>query len=150
MLEVDVDIGRLVALAGNEALEQYLDARWIDFGDAQAVADRRVCRRAASLAEDVFVACEFDNVVDGEKERFVMLFGDQCELALDQCAYLGAILRQRASSRKASRKAFLGQPPQIGGRRFARGNDLLRILVAQLVQRESTAFRNRQRLGQPR
>ena len=50
MLEVDVDVGRLVALAGNEALEQHLGARRIDFGDAQAVADRRVRRRAASLA----------------------------------------------------------------------------------------------------
>ncbi len=52
MLEVDVDVGRLVALARNEALEQHLDARWIDFGDAEAIAHRRVGRRAASLAED--------------------------------------------------------------------------------------------------
>jgi hypothetical protein len=79
-----------------------------------------------------------------------MLFGDQCELALDQRAYLGAILRWRDGGGEASRKAFLGQPPQVSGRRFSRGNDLLRILVAQLVQRESAAPGDRQRLGQPR
>jgi hypothetical protein len=52
VLEVDVDVGRLVALAADEALEQQRHARRVDLGDAQAVADRRVGRRAAALAQD--------------------------------------------------------------------------------------------------
>ncbi len=52
VLEVDVDVRRLVALARDEALEQQVHARRVDLGDAQAVADRRVGRRAAALAED--------------------------------------------------------------------------------------------------
>ena len=39
MLEIDIDIGRFVALAGNETLEQCRNARGIDFGDAERVAD---------------------------------------------------------------------------------------------------------------
>ena len=53
MLEIDIDVGRLVALARNEALEQHAHARGIDLGDAQAIAHRRVGGRAAPLAQDV-------------------------------------------------------------------------------------------------
>ncbi len=52
MLKVDVDVRRLVALLGNEPLEQNVDSIGINGRDAQAVADGRVGRRAASLAED--------------------------------------------------------------------------------------------------
>ena len=52
VLEVDVDVGRLVALLRDEALEQHAHPRRIDLGDAERVADRRVGRRAAALAED--------------------------------------------------------------------------------------------------
>ena len=41
VLEIDVDVRRLAALGGDEALEQEIDARGIDLGDAEAVADRR-------------------------------------------------------------------------------------------------------------
>ena len=56
VLEVDVDVGRLVALLADEALEQHATARRIDLGDAEAVADRRVRRRAAPLAQDALRA----------------------------------------------------------------------------------------------
>ena len=52
VLEVDVDVGRLVALGRDEALEEQLDAYRVDGGDAEAVADGGVGRRAAALAED--------------------------------------------------------------------------------------------------
>ena len=67
VLEVDVDVGRLVALRGDEALEQQVSRVRIDLGDAEAVADRRIGRRAAALAEDVLAAREADDVVDGEE-----------------------------------------------------------------------------------
>ena len=50
VLEVDVDVGRLVALARDEALEQQVDLDRIDRGDAEAIADRRIGGRAAALA----------------------------------------------------------------------------------------------------
>ena len=52
MLEIDVDVGRLAALLGDEALEQQVAGRRIDRGDAEAIADRAVRRRAAALAQD--------------------------------------------------------------------------------------------------
>ena len=53
MLEIDVDVGRLVALLGDEALEQRVDHVRADLGDAEAEADDRIGGRAAPLAEDV-------------------------------------------------------------------------------------------------
>jgi len=47
VLEIDVDVGRLVALLRDEALEQHVHARRIDLGDAERIAHRRVGRRAA-------------------------------------------------------------------------------------------------------
>src|SRR5690606_28816133 len=52
VLEIDVDVGRLVALGRDEALEQEIEALRIDRGHAEAVADRGIRRRAAHLAED--------------------------------------------------------------------------------------------------
>jgi hypothetical protein len=56
VLEIDIDVGRLVALLGHEALEQQVVALGIDAGDAQHVADRRIGGRAAALAQDVLAA----------------------------------------------------------------------------------------------
>ena len=57
------------ALLGDEALEQQVAGRRIDRGDAEAIADRAVRRRAASLAQDRRVehAREGDDVVDGQE-----------------------------------------------------------------------------------
>ena len=52
MLEIDVDVGRLAARGADEALEQHVDAGRVDRGDAEAVADDRIGRRAAALAQD--------------------------------------------------------------------------------------------------
>ena len=53
VLEIDVDVGRLVALGGDEALEQQVAAHRVDLGDAEAIADGGIGGRAAALAEDV-------------------------------------------------------------------------------------------------
>jgi hypothetical protein len=52
VLEVDVDVWGLVALLGDEALEQHGSAVRVHLGHAQAVADRAVGSRAAALAQD--------------------------------------------------------------------------------------------------
>ena len=89
VLEVDVDVGRLVALLRDEALEQHAHPRRIDLGDAERVAHRRVGRRAAALAQDALAAREGDDVVDGEEVGLVVELGDQRELVLDQLADVG-------------------------------------------------------------
>ena len=52
VLEIDVDVGRLVALGRDEALEQEIEACRVDLGDPEAEADHRIGRGAAALAED--------------------------------------------------------------------------------------------------
>ena len=89
VLEVDVDVGRLVALLRDEALEQHAHARRVDLGDAERIADGRVGRRAAALAEDAPRARERDDVVDGEEVGLVFQLRDQRELVLDQLADVG-------------------------------------------------------------
>ena len=52
MLEVDVDIGRLAALATDEPLEQQLMLDRVDRGNAEHEADAGIGGRTAALAED--------------------------------------------------------------------------------------------------
>ncbi len=144
MLEVDVDVGRLVALARDEALEQHRHARRIDLGDAQRVAHRRVRRRAAALAQDVAAAREAHDVVHGEKVGLVVQLGDQRQLVLDQLAH---VRRDRALG-EAPAQPLLGEHAQMRGRRFALGDQLVWILVAQFVERKTAALGNTQRFGE--
>ncbi len=53
VLEIDVDVGRLVAVRRDEAGEQQFAFVRIDLGDAEAKAHRAVRRRAAALAQDL-------------------------------------------------------------------------------------------------
>lgn len=81
--DVDVDVGRPVALGRQEPLEQESEGDGIGVGDAQRVADRRVRGRAATLAEDAVALAERDDVphdqeVPGEPERL-----DQVELMVE-------------------------------------------------------------------
>ena len=82
MLEIDVDVGRLLALLGDEALEQQVAGRRVDRGDAEAIADRAVGRRPAPLAQDrrVEAARESDDVVDGQEIAREVELVDQPEL----------------------------------------------------------------------
>jgi hypothetical protein len=52
VFEVDVDVGRFVALLRQEAFEQQVAVFRRDRGDAEAVADRGIRGRTAALAED--------------------------------------------------------------------------------------------------
>ena len=67
MLEIDVDVGRLAPFGRDEALEQQVDPRRIDRGDAEHEADGGIGGRAAALAEDAARARECDDVPDGEE-----------------------------------------------------------------------------------
>ena len=100
VLEVDVDVGRLLALGRDEALEQQIEALRVDRGDAEAVADRGVGRRAAPLAEDAARPGEAHDVVDGEEIGRVVELGDQGELVLEQALDL-----VRHAARDSARRA---------------------------------------------
>ncbi len=129
VLEVDVDVGRLVALGRDEALEQEIEALGVDLGDAEAEADRGVRRRAAALAEDALAAREAHDVVDGEEVGRVAEPGDQLELVLDLGAHL-----VRHAVRIAQGGALPGQLLEVLLHAHARGRRIDRVVVAQLVQ----------------
>ena len=84
VLEIDVDVGRLLALGRDEALEQQVQPRRVDGGDVQRVADGRVGGAAAPLAEDRLAARIEHDVVDGQEVGGVAQLADQRELAPDQ------------------------------------------------------------------
>ncbi len=76
MFEIDVDIGRLITLLGNESLDQHLHARRIDLGYPQAKTHSGIRGRTPALAKNAFRARETDNVVNRQEIRFVAQFGD--------------------------------------------------------------------------
>ncbi len=135
MLEVDVDVGRLVALARDEALEQHVHARRIDLGDAERIADRRVGRGAAALAQDAAPARKLDEVVHGQEIALVAEFRDQREFALEQFPHRPAARRPASAAPRPARPAAAGaQRGVLAGR-----HDLLRVFVAEFVEREAAA-----------
>ena len=81
VLEVDVDVGRLVARLGHEALEDHGADLGADRGDAEREADQRVRRRAPPLAEDALGAGDSATTsLHGQEVGRVGLAGDQREL----------------------------------------------------------------------
>ena len=109
MLEIDVDVGRLAALLGDEALEQQVAGRRVDRGDAEAVADRAVRRRPAPLAQDrrIEAAREGDDVVDGQEIAREVELLDQRELVVELLQHL---------VRDAARASAASRPPRSDAR----------------------------------
>ena len=73
-LDVDVNVGRPIALGGEKPFEEQAQRDGVHIGDAEGVTHRRVGRRAPALAEDPGPAAELDNVphhqeVAGEPEN---------------------------------------------------------------------------------
>ena len=138
MLEVDVDVRRLVALLGDEALEQHAHARRVDLGDADAIADDGVGRTAATLAEDVLRLGEAHDVGHGQEVVLVLQLADQLELVLDLQLHL-----RRHAVRPAPPGTFVGQAPQVGGRRLAFWHHLVRVLVGAARRARNCSARRR-------
>ena len=86
MLEIDVDIRRFAAIRGDEAFEQEAAFARIDIGDAQAITDRRVRRRASALTENVLAAGVTNDVMDGEKVGSVIELRDQRQFMVERLA----------------------------------------------------------------
>ena len=141
VLEVDIDVRRLVPLARDEALEQHVHARRIHLGDAERITHHRVRRRAASLAENAARAGVADQVFHREKERLIAKLGDERELVLGHLAHL-----RRHATGKAPAQAVLGQLREPALRRMLRRHEFRRIFVAQLMERKAAALGDRHAL----
>ena len=137
VLEVDVDVRRLVALTGDEAFEQHPDPVRVDRGDSQRVADHRVGGRAAALTEDLPAAGKAHDVVHGEEVALVAELGDQRQLFFHQRTRL-----LRHAARPAPAHAFFGELAQPRSGTMAGGHQLVRILVAEFAQVEAAATGN--------
>ena len=142
MLEIDVDIRRLVALGGNEALEQQIGLGGVDGGDAERVADGGIGRRAAALAEDLLRPGETHDVVDGEEIGRVVQLADQVEFVAQLVADPG-----RQPLRVALGGALPGQVLQLLLRRAPALGDLVGIFVAQLIEGEMAGLGDLDRAG---
>ena len=79
MHDVQVDVGRLGALAGQEPLEQKPHPNRIHRGDSEAEADHRVRRGTPPLTEDSPLAAEADDLDHGEEIAAVVEFLNQLE-----------------------------------------------------------------------
>ena len=149
VLEVDVDIGRLAAVLGNEAGEQKLGLFRIDRGDAEAKTHGAVGRRAAALAENFFVlpARVVHDVVHGEEIARVVELGDQGELIVEPFLHVG----RNAVGIFVLRIALLcARPGEIfqmllGG--LAGRHRLVGIFVLELTEREAAGFGDLGRAG---
>ena len=112
VLDVQVDVGRPVPPGGQEALEQQAVPDRVHAGDPQRVADGRVRGRTATLAQDVLVLAEPDDVVDEQEVAGEPELADHGELVLDLAVRPGLPLRFRWPV--ALRRLFRDQRAQPG------------------------------------
>ncbi len=82
VLDVEVDVGRLGALAAEKALEEQVHPHRIDRGHPQAVADGRVRRRPPPLREDALPLAVLDDLPHREEVAAVLELVDQREFLL--------------------------------------------------------------------
>ena len=143
MLEIHVDIRRLLARGADEALEQEIHVGGIDGGDAEAIADGGIGGRAAALAEDLLRAGVAHQIMDGEEIRRVVELGDEGELMLELGAHL---LRHPVGI--AGRRAQPGEMDELLLGLAPRLRQLIGIFVAQLVEGEAAALGDLHRPGQ--
>ena len=76
VLEIDVDVWRLLARGGNKTLEQKIMLGRIDLGDAQTKTDDAIGRRPAPLRKNAAPFRKAHDVVNGQKICRVIQFAD--------------------------------------------------------------------------
>src|SRR5690606_16353497 len=84
MLEIDIDVRRLLALVRHEAREKQVVVGRIDRGDAKHVAHGRVGRRSPALAEYAFVTRHTDDVVEREEIARIVVTFEEVQLEFQQ------------------------------------------------------------------
>ncbi|MNJ25375.1 hypothetical protein D3C77_198190 [compost metagenome] len=142
MLEVHVDVGRLVPVLGQEALEQQVGFRRVHGGDAKHVTNGGIGRRSPALAQDALVARHSHDVVDGQEVGRDRLAADEGQFLVQQGLNLGG-----NAVRVVHGGVATGQFPQPLLRVPAGRDRLLRVLVAQIGQVERRARQEGGRLG---
>ena len=140
VLEIDVDIGRLVAGVGNEAFEKKVRSCGIDLCNAENVADRGIGGRSASLMEDALLSRKSNDIFDRQKKRRVVEPPDQLKFVRD----LFDDIRRRAI-RIVFRlitpcDAFPGQTFEPLLRVFSVRRNFIGIFVGQLFEIEAAAI----------
>ena len=137
--DVEVDVGRLVPLAGEEPLEQQLDPRRIDRRDPEAVADHRVRGRAAALAEDPLLPAVPDDLPHRQEVAAVVELVDQRKLLVD---LREDRRRHPADAGETPVRPAKGELAKPCTRGLAVGEPLGRIAVADLGEIERAARRH--------
>lgn len=102
-----------------------------------AVADRRIRRRAAALAQDPLLTRELHDVVDSQEIRLVVQVRDQLQLVFDLRLHV-----DRNAGREAPARADIGLFAQIGRRVVAGRHQFVRILVFEIVEGKRAAPRD--------
>src|SRR6516164_10588809 len=166
VLEIDIDVGRLVARGADEALEQHVDACRIDRRDAEAIAHSGIGRRPASLTQNAARPRKPHDVVNGQKIAGVIEPLDQLQLVLDQTADLvrdaASFVIPAKAGIQGSRVRTVALDPRFRGGdgtksfpsplpgelgeallwRLPFGDRLFGVFVAQLVEIEPAALWN--------
>ena len=137
MLEIHVDIRRLLALRRDEPLEQQIDLCRIDRRYSQNKTNRRIRRRPPSLAKYFFVPREPHHIMNRQKIPRIFQFGDQPQLFFKYLPHeLGYALRV------APRRALPCQYGKIFVRRKSVRHRLIRIFIGNLFQRKFYHLQN--------
>ena len=138
--EVDVDVRCLGAFLAQETLEQQLELDRVHCGDAEAVADRAVRRRAAALTEDPLTARETHDVPDDQEVPREPELRDQREFVRELL-----VVPRRAPPPPALLRAGLDQPFEVLVLRHARREREVRQARLEHLQSERAALGHRER-----
>ena len=111
MLDVEIDVGRSVALQREEPLEEQSELHRVGLGDPERETHRAVGRAAPPLAVDVVVATEAHDLDEHEEVAGEIELLDHVELVGDLAHRLLVV---RAVGRVANRGAFGGELAQPG------------------------------------
>ena len=107
VLDVEVDVGRAVALEREEPLEQETERDRVGLGDAERVTHRAVRRAPPTLAVDVVHAAELDDLYEYEEVAGETELLDHVELVGDLAHRLLVVrVRARVAERSAARREF--------------------------------------------
>ena len=112
VLDVEVDVGRAVALGGEEPLEEQAERDRVGLGDPERVADRAVRRAPPALAVDVVRPAELDDVVQQQEVAGEAELLDHPELVVD-LAHRLRVVRRGSTGSTPPRRAAVSSRSQL-------------------------------------
>ena len=131
MLEVDVDIGRLLPFARQKTGKQHVMIVRIDRSDAEHVTDSGIGRRTPPLAEDALVIGDPDDIANGQEITGIVELADELQFLLEKVYHLiGNTCR--VADRSVQPSQFLKPTLRV----LARRHRLFGIFVFELGERE--------------